>query len=71
MTNDLIQRCIEQICEHDKERGLHTFTAAQLSNRLMEVSRLSGVIDGQLIRTILTGRRNIIVLGSGYYGVML
>jgi hypothetical protein len=67
--NDLLQLCIERACYYEPKEKMHVFTAACLSEHLMKSSNLIGTIDGQLIRTILTGRPNIVVLGSGYYGL--
>lgn len=43
------------------------FNGAGFSSALMRLANLSGVIDGQLVRTMLTGRSDVIPLGGGHY----
>lgn len=72
MNNDMVGYCMMHIAKYDQGRAIHTFTAAELSNELCRVSKIkNGIIDGQIILTILNGRSDVVVLGSGYYGLLL
>jgi len=58
---------MEKIAVYEQGKG-NIFTAAQLSGELCRVSKIENkAIDGLLIRTMLCGRPDVEVLGSGYY----
>lgn len=68
MPNDMIRLLIEKIAEYDQSKGMLIFTAAQLSGEILRASNIiNASIDGHIIRTILCGRADVTVLGSGYY----
>ena len=67
MVNDLIRLLMEKIAVYEQGKG-NVFTAAQLSGEILRASNIiNACIDGQIIRTILCGREDVEVLGSGYY----
>lgn len=46
------------------------FNAACFSNRMMTLAGLSGVMDGMLVRAVLSGRGDVEVLRGGHYRLM-
>ena len=65
--NDMVRFCMEKVAVFEQGKG-NIFTAAQLSEELCGVSKIvNKAIDGLLIRTILCGRSDVRILGSGYY----
>lgn len=64
--NDLIELAIDRAIE--KFAGSdQTFNAACLSLSLREISCVDQLLDGKIVRAILTGRSNIKVLPGDHY----
>lgn len=62
--NDLIRLACERACE-SFEHGGNIFNAAGFSTQMRTLSGCQTLLDGQMVRTILTGRPDVRVLSGG------
>lgn len=67
MINDVISLAMDRAVVRCGDRKDGIFTAANFSTELMTIAGLEGVIDGRLVRTILTGRLDVEPLGDGMF----
>lgn len=66
MPNDMVALAMERAsARFGGSDGI--FSSAGFGVALKQLSGLEGAIDGHLVRTILTGRRDVIVLSGGHY----
>lgn len=67
--NDLIllamERAVKSFGGTDK-----VFNACGFSNALTKLANINGVIDGEIVRVILSGRSDVKVLSGGYYKLL-
>lgn len=63
MNNDLVGLAMDRAVKSFGGDGI--FNAAGFSNELMRLANLKGSIDGHLVRAILTGRADVMVLHGG------
>ena len=69
MRNDLVRLAMERAVGAFGGGGDNVFNGAGFSLEMMRLAGLDGVIDGHLVRAILTGRDDVEILGckSGHY----
>lgn len=66
--NDLVRLAMERAADSFDKGVSGLFNAAGFSNALMDLAKLNGVIDGELVRVILAGRNDVeVCLGGAHY----
>lgn len=69
MNNDLIRLACETAC--DKFGVADTFNGASFSAEFTRLAGVEGVLDGRVVRAMLTGRPDIEILhGSAHYRLL-
>lgn len=63
--NDVVALAMDRAVQSFGNRGDGAFNAAGFGQALMQIAGLNGVVDGLLVRAILTGRPDVEVLKGG------
>lgn len=65
--NDMLRYAMEKAVRLFGDNGDNIFTSACLSGAITKLAGVSGVIDGNIIRCLLVGRRDVEILDSCHF----
>lgn len=72
MQDDLVRLACERAVIDFGDEGDGQFIAAGFSNELMKLAAgLHGRVDGNLVKAILSGRKDVVPCGGGHYQLLV